>query len=118
MPVLQAQIETERASRYLVQFCKHAAAMGNSGPHSQRMQLHGKVTRSDVRVAAEWSSADGTVTFAPWGDCRLTANGKALTIRIEATDEDGLTRIRDILTRDLQRFSNREPLTVTWQPPD
>jgi hypothetical protein len=31
MPILQAQIQTERASRYLVQFCKQAAAMGGGG---------------------------------------------------------------------------------------
>jgi hypothetical protein len=118
MPILQAQIETERAGRYLIQLCKHAAAMSDGAGHGPHMQLHGKMARTEMRVTAEWSSASGTITFVPWGDCRLTADANTLTLRIQATDEDGLTQIRDVVTRDLQRFSNREPLTVTWQPSD
>jgi hypothetical protein len=114
MPTLQAQIQTERASRYLVQFCKHAAAMG-SGGHSPRMHLQGMMARREVQVAADWSDTSGTVTFSPWGRCTLGADAGILTLRIEGADQDGLTQIRDIITRDLQRFSSRDPLTVTWQ---
>jgi hypothetical protein len=108
MPILQAQIQTERASRYLVQFCKHAAAMG-SGGHSPRMHLQGRMARREVQVAADWSDTGGTVTFTPWGRCTLGADAGTLTLRIDAADQDGLTQIRDIITRDLQRFSNRDP---------
>lgn len=118
MPILQAHIKTDRASRYLVQLCKHATAMGDGGGHSPRMHLRGNVARRHVRVAAEWSEASGTVAFTPWGVCRLTARANTLTLRVEAADEDGLIQIRDVVTRDLQRFSNRDPLTITWQPPD
>jgi hypothetical protein len=114
MPILQAQIQTERASRYLVQFCKHAAAMG-SGGHSPRMHQQGMMARREVQVAADWSDTSGTVTFTPWGRCTLGADAGTLTLRIDAADQDGLTQIRDIITRDLQRFSNRDPLTVIWQ---
>jgi hypothetical protein len=117
MPILETQIETERASRYLVQFCKHAAAMG-SGGHSPRMHLHGTVTRREVQVAAEWSDTGGTVTFTPWGLCALTAGAGILSVRIDAADEDGLAQIRDVVTRDFVRFSQRDPLTVTWQRSD
>jgi hypothetical protein len=72
MPILQAQIETERASRYLVQFCKHAAAMGGGG-HTPRIHLHTTMTRREVQVAAEWSDTNGTVTFTPWGQCTLAS---------------------------------------------
>jgi hypothetical protein len=116
MPVLEARIETERASRYLVQFCKHAAAMGGGG-HRPRMHPHG-ATRREVRVDAEWSGARGTVTFTPWGRCTLAAGPHTLTLRIEAADEDGLCQIRDVVTRDLERFSRRDPLTVTWHRPE
>ena len=108
MPTLHAQIHTERANRYLVQLCKHAAAMGGGG-HTLRMQ---------VRVSADWSDISGTVTFTPWGRCTLSAADDTLTVRIDAADQDGLTRIRDVIDRDLQRFSHRDPLTVTWQQPE
>jgi hypothetical protein len=117
MPSLEAHIETERASRYLVQFCKHAAAMG-SGGHSPRMHLHGTVARREVQVSAEWSDTSGTVTFTPWGLCTLSADGDSLTVRIDTANEDGLAQIRDVVTRDFVRFSQRAPLTLTWQRSD
>lgn len=117
MPVLEARIETERASRYLVQFCKHAAALGGGG-HTPRMHQHGAMTHREVQVDAEWSDARGTVAFTPWGRCTLTADPHTLTLRIEATGEDGLHQIRDVITRDLERFSRRDPLTVTWRRPE
>jgi hypothetical protein len=117
MPSEEAHIETEQASRYLVQFCKHAAAMG-SGGHSPRMHLHGTMVRRDVRVTAAWSDTLGTVTFTPWGLCTLSADAGIIRIRIDATDEDGLAQIRDVVTRDFARFSHRDPLTVTWQRSD
>ena len=114
MPIVEARIATERASRFLVQFCTHAAAMG-SGGHSAGMHLHGTVARREVRVATEWSDTSGTVTFTPWGVCTLTADAAILTVRIDAADEHGLAEIRDVVTRDFDRFSARAPLTVTWQ---
>jgi hypothetical protein len=117
MQILEARIETERPSRYLVQFCKHAAAMGG-GDHSPRMHLHGMTSRRDVQVKAEWSDARGTVTFTPWGQCTIAADGKTLTVRIEAGDEDGMRQIRDVISRDLERFSRRDPLAVNWHRPD
>lgn len=117
MPILKAQVQTKRASRYLVQFCKHAAAMGGGG-HSPRMHLHGTVARREVQVVAEWSDSNGTVTFTPWGQATLTADDATLTVRIDAADENGLAQIRDIINRNLERFSRRNPLTVTWQRPE
>jgi hypothetical protein len=116
MPILYARIQTERASRYLVQFCKHAAAMGGGG-HTPRMHLHATMARRQVQVAAEWSDTSGTVTFTPWGQCMLAADTGTLTLtlRIDAVDEDGLAQIRDVIDRDLERFSRRDPVTVTWQ---
>ena len=114
MPILKAQIETERSSRYLVQFCKHAAAMGRGGGHTPRMHLRDMMTRRELQVTAEWSETHGTVTLTPWGRCTLSAEVDSLTLLIEATDEDGLRQIRDVVSRDFERFSRRDPLTVTW----
>jgi hypothetical protein len=118
MPSLEARIETERPSRYLIQFCKHAAAMGGAGGHAARMHLRGKMARREMQVEAEWSDTHGTVTFTPWGRCVLAAGEGALSLRIEAPDEDGLRQIQGIITRDFERFSRRHPLVVTWDQPE
>jgi hypothetical protein len=39
-----------------------------------------------------------------------------LNIRIEAGTADDLERIQQIISRDLQRFGQRDGLTVTWRP--
>lgn len=113
MPIALARIETQRPSRYLGQFCRHAAAMGDSA-HSPRMHLHPGMRR-DVQVEAEYGETAGTVTFGSWGRCDLAAEAGTLTVRIEAADEDGLHRIQEIVTNDFVRFSSRDPLSVRWQ---
>jgi hypothetical protein len=82
------------------------------------MHLHNSAASREVRVTAEWSDTAGTVTFTPWGVCSLAADATILTVRIDAADEPGLTQIRDIINRDLDRFSQRNPITVTWQRSD
>ncbi|MFC5185484.1 DUF2218 domain-containing protein [Actinomadura harenae] len=117
MPVLEAAVETDRASRYLVQFCKHAEKMG-SGGHMPKTHSRAGVSRDDVQVSARWSDDGGTVTFVPWGTCTLTAGPGTLGLRVEADTEDGLRRIQDIVSRDLERFSRRAPLALVWRRPD
>ncbi|MFX0577775.1 DUF2218 domain-containing protein [Nocardia nepalensis] len=117
MLTADTRIDTDRAGRYLTQLCRHAAAMGGghaSHPHHPR-------THPDIRIRAEWSSGEGSITFAPWGRCALTADDSALTVHIEAADTSGLRRIEDIITNNLDRFSHRNPLRVNWtrsQSPD
>src|SRR5687768_11144482 len=82
------------------------------------MHLHGMMARREVQVAAEWSDAEGTVTFTPWGQCALAADAHTLTLRIEAADEEGLRQIQDVVTRDFERFSRRDPLALTWHKSD
>lgn len=108
MLTAEVQIETERPSRYLVQFCKHAAAMGGAHGHGPRVHLGGMLARREVQVHVEGSDTHGTVTFTPWGQCTLQANANTLTLRIEATDEENLRRIQDIVTRNFDRFSRRD----------
>jgi hypothetical protein len=113
MPIALARIETQRSSRYLGQFCKHAAAMGG-GAHSPRMHLH-PGRRREVQVEARYGETAGTVTFGSWGRCDLVAEAGLLTVRIESADEDGLRRVQEIVTGDFAWFSSRDPLTVRWQ---
>ncbi len=115
MHTAEAHIETSRPRRYLVQLCKHAAAMHRPRRHSPRVHLAGRLERREVQVSAEWSDTHGTVTLTPWGRCTIDANPNALTLRIEAADEEGLGRIQDVITRDFDRFGRRENLTVHWR---
>ena len=41
-----------------------------------------------------------------------------LTLRAEATNEENLQRIQDLITRNLERFGRRDHLTVNWQRPE
>lgn len=113
----EARIETKRPERYLVQICKHAAAMGGGG-HRERMHGGDQQSSHELDVHAEWSDARGALTFTPGGSCSLAAEGTVLTLRIDATDEESLRRIQDVLARDLIRFGRRDRLVVEWQSPE
>lgn len=117
MPTSQVRIVTARSTRFLAQFCKHAAAM--DGPRGHRFRPHGgsPAARGEVTVHAKWSDTDGTVTLTPCGTIVLHASDEALTIRIDASDHTGLQRIQDIVTADLDRFGRQE-LVVQWCPVD
>jgi hypothetical protein len=119
MLTVEAQIETERASRYLVQLCKHASAMAGARGHRFRRHAGGHTpARSEVQVHAEWSETHGTISFTPWGQCTIQANASTLAVRVEAADEENLRQIQDVITRDLDRFGQRDHLTVNWSQPD
>ncbi|WP_155981352.1 DUF2218 domain-containing protein [Nocardia sp. BMG111209] len=108
MPVLHARIDTGRAARYLVQFCRHAAAMGDGRAH--RFRGHG-AAESVPRVTAQWDDATGQVVFDSWGRADLTAGPDALSIRLDAADDDTAGRLCRIIAADLHRFGG---FTVEW----
>jgi hypothetical protein len=119
MLTAEARIETERASRYLRQLCKHAAAM--AGVHGHRIRSHDSgdpLGRGEVHLHVDASDDQGIITFDPWGRCTVRASGTTLTVRVDATDQQNLHRIQDIITRDIGRFGRRDQLTVTWQRPE
>lgn len=114
MPAAEAEIETDRPSRYLVQLCKHAASM-NGGHHGARRHSS-SAGRGEVDVQAEWSATRGVVTFKPWGRCTLTAESAKLNLCVEANREDDLRRIQEIVASDIDRFGRRDGLKVRWRP--
>jgi hypothetical protein len=123
MLTAEARVETDRPGRYLTQLCQHLSNKGRHlGTGNGRLMRHrpggqqGDHRRPGLaeQVRVEWSETDGTVTF-PGGQCVLRADGGALTLRAEAADAETLALIENLITSHLDRFSRREPLTVTWQ---
>jgi hypothetical protein len=73
----------------------------------------------NLRVGLQdgFQTYDGRVGWIGDGGEPVEMRGD-LTFHIEATDEDGLHQIRDVITRDFERFSRRDPVTVTWHQPE
>ncbi|SRR6266566_2122412 len=113
MLTAETHIQTERPSRYLVQLCKHA-----DGINHKILHLHASKAQARPEVQhVEWSDADGTLTFS-WGRCTMQAGPDTLTVRLDATNEEDLQRIQDLITRNLERFGRRDQLKVNWQRPE
>jgi hypothetical protein len=111
MLTAEARIETERASRHLVQFCRHASQMRRHLGHGRRTHDAGEAS-PEVR-GVEWSDTDGTVTFGR-GRCVLQATPEALTVRVEAGDDEDLRRLQALVAKRLETIGTREHLAVTW----
>ncbi|WP_306187400.1 MULTISPECIES: DUF2218 domain-containing protein [unclassified Streptomyces] len=112
MPTAEARIATDRASRYLVQLCRHTDMMRRMrhrppAAHARRMP--------QVQHA-EWSDTHGTVRFAE-GRWTLDATPEALTLYVEADDGEALQRLQNGITVRLEKIGRRDGLTVTWQCP-
>ena len=106
MLTAQTRITTPRASRYLVQLCRHATALASgTRPHP---------TLADTRIKAEWCPTQGTIAFGRWGRCSMAADKDRLTVRIQAEDPTRLETIRDIVTGTLGRFDHPGTAPVTW----
>ncbi|HEY4466178.1 MAG TPA: DUF2218 domain-containing protein [Streptosporangiaceae bacterium] len=113
MLTAEAHVQTEDASRYLIRLCQHAGKMSGRLRHRPRTHSGGGAPPEMQR--AEWSSTDGILVLN-WGQCTLHAAPGTLTLRAEATDQDSLTWIQDLVAGRLERFGRREHLAVAWQP--
>lgn len=91
MHVAEAQVKSERASRYLVQLCKHFSH----------------------KAPADYDEARGQVDFQP-GLCVMSAADNRLTLRCEALSESDLHRVKDIVADHLVRFAWQEKIAVVW----
>ena len=85
------RFETERASRYLQQLCKHFAH----------------------KVPAEWSETHGDVRL-PHGRCLLDAADNVLTMRCEATEPAREPLLVKIVEVHLERFAWKEKVALEW----
>lgn len=113
MPAAEAQVRTDRASRYLVQLCRHARQMA-SMRHRPPARLGGH-TPPDV-LDVDCSEPRGIVRFAE-GQWTLEATADTLTLRVEAADAETLRRLQDGITARMEKIGRRDRLAVTWQQP-
>ena len=116
MLTAEARVPTDRASRYLVQFCRHAGHLGQPQGHRPRPHGGGGGAPPEVRHVA-WSDTLGTVRFG-CGHCVLQATEDTLLLSVDATDEDNLQQLLNGITRRLVTIGRRDELTVNWQRPD
>lgn len=114
MPSAEARIETEHASRYLLQLCRHADNVTHRLGH---LHAGAEETRPEVlHVERSGDDTDATLELN-WGRCTMRAGPHALTVRAEAHDEENLRRVQDLIAADLRRFGRRERLAVNWRRP-
>jgi hypothetical protein len=107
MLTAETTIQTANASRYLVQLCQHATKFGD-----RIGQLHSPVAHARPEVLdVECAETHGVLTLS-WGRCVLDADPTGLAVRVEADSEENLRGIQDLITADLERFGQRDHLTV------
>jgi len=90
MLTAEADIRTEHAATYLARLCGHAGKMATAGRRPGHRQPG----------------------LGPVDHAGLPGR---LAVRAEAADQESLRRIQDLLTARLQKFGQREHLTVHWQ---
>jgi hypothetical protein len=111
MPTAQADIRTDRGSRYLTQLCRHASHMGAGIVH--RLRAHrGGDTGPEVRNA-ECTDTDGVIEFDR-GRCTLHVTSASLVLRAEADDQADLDEIKAGIAARLNRIGRRDRLAITW----
>ena len=111
MLTAEARIQTGQPSRYLIQLCRHATSIN----HKMLRHAGRALVRPDIQQV-EWSDTHGILDLG-WARCSMQADPGALTVRVEAADEESLRRVQGLITRNLERFGRREHLKPNWQRP-
>ncbi|MDA7949491.1 MAG: DUF2218 domain-containing protein [Hyphomicrobiaceae bacterium] len=88
----EARVQTEKASKYLMQMCKHFAH----------------------KVPVEFDERAGRVDFQP-GHCVMRVENNLLVLSCEADAEGEMARMKLILDDHLKRYAWREEVDIKWQ---
>jgi hypothetical protein len=88
----EARVSTERPDRYGSQLVKHFSN----------------------KIEASWADGAGNITFG-MGTASLHAGEGILRMRVNAADEEALTRMQEVVGSHLVRFGQRDELVVEWQ---
>lgn len=86
-----AAVSTERPSRYLKQLCKHF----------------------DHKAESTFDDAQGRTVFE-FGVCDFRAQEGELLLDLSATDTEKLDQLEFVVGDHLQRFGQKEELSVEW----
>ena len=86
------------------------ADVSTDAPERYAKQL---VSHLGHRVEFTTEGATSTATIAGGTGVIVVADG-FLTLRAEAPDAETLARVQDVLGRHLERFGQRNELTVVW----
>ncbi len=93
MALETARVPTENGARYIQQLCKHWS-------HKLDVQL---------------SENEGIVRF-PNAVATMKADAEALTVTVEAEEDETLQRMKGVVASHLDRFAFREaPLPFEWK---
>ncbi|WP_369245002.1 DUF2218 domain-containing protein [Streptomyces sp. R41] len=114
MPIAEARVETDRASRYLAQLAQHAQQMGRHANYRPRAHTSGNSHTPPEVQHAEWTDTHGIVRLS-LGQWTMQAAADTLMLRAEADNEEDLQRIQELLALRLEKIGRRDHLTVTWQ---
>lgn len=87
----EARVNSDKASRYLVQLCKHFAH----------------------KTPAEYDDLQGRIDFQP-GSCLLRATPSALVVTCEASTLPDLDRVKTTIEDHIVRFGWRDNIAVEW----
>ncbi|MDH6234200.1 hypothetical protein M2281_004814 [Mesorhizobium soli] len=87
----KAVVETEHASRYLQQLCKHWSH----------------------KFAVEFSPTEGRIDLGEGRVVDLRADDASLTVEVEAAE---LPRMEQVVVDHIVRFAFREDLVFDWKP--
>ena len=115
MPTAEAHIPTGNPGRYLSQLCRHAQ-QAHRLPHRPRSHDGGGAHPRPQVQQLDWSETQATISFGQ-GRCTVQAAPGTLILRAEAADEEHLQQIQQIVAADIERFGQRDHLTVSWQRP-
>ncbi|WP_405652259.1 DUF2218 domain-containing protein [Streptomyces sp. NBC_00019] len=114
MLTAEARVETDRASRYLDQLCRHTQQMGQRPHYRPRTHGGGDTHRPPEVCDVEWSETQGAVRLS-LGQWALRATPEALVLRVEASNEDDLQRMQGLIAARLEKIGRRDHLSVSWR---
>jgi hypothetical protein len=115
MPTAEARLTTDRASRYLVQLCRHLGQMTRMS--HRPLGGHGEGRTPPAVQHVDYADTRGTVRFAD-GRWTLEATEDALVLRVEADNEEALQRLQAGVAARVEKIGRRDGLQVHWQQPD